>query len=376
MAARPSAGNLEKQGKGPDLRSAPTRALARSGQRAFIVVVLAVWAAAPGCHKWHTGASIDEGIPHELANTSLPRYVVAPPDILLIDAIQLVPRPPYKIAPLDVLFIHVTGLLLKEEPISGQYMVEPEGTVNLGFNYGSVPVAKMTLEEARKAITDHLKTRKEGAKDPMVTLTLLRSRAMQQVQGEHLVRPDGTVGLGVYGSVHVAGLNLDEARAIIEAYLSEFFVDPEVSVDVLAYNSRAYYVITDGAGQGEQVLRFPITGNETVLDAVSKVFGLSPVSSRHRIMLVRPTPAEEGDHVFAVDWKGITRRGRTETNYQLFPGDRVYIGGAPLVTADTYLARIISPMERVFGVTLLGNTTVQALRNKGGTGGLIGVGVP
>jgi polysaccharide export outer membrane protein len=345
------------------------RSLSRFWQWALIQAIVVI-CTTTGCHRWRVPEHmVEPPIPHELANTSLPRYVIAPPDILLIDAIQLVPKPPYRIAPFDVLIVQSSQTFPKE-PIEGPYIVEPDGTINLAYSYGSVQVARLTLPEARKAIAVHLKARFKI--EPEVTVALAQSRAMQQVRGEHLVRPDGTVGLGVYGSVHVAGLTLDETRAIIEAYLSEFFVDPEVSIDVLAYNSRAYYVITDGAGQGEQVLRFPVTGSETVLDAVSKVNGLSPVSSRHRVWLVRPASPHEGDQVFAVDWKGITRRGRPETNYQLFPGDRVYIGGAPLVTFDTYLARVISPMERIFGVTLLGNATVQSLRNKGDGSGVFG----
>ena len=46
------------------------------------------------------------------------------------------------------------------------------------------------------------------------------------------------------------------------------------------------------------------------------------------------------------------------------PGDRVYVKAQKLVTIDTMLARIISPIERIFGVVLLGNTTVRSLEGK------------
>ena len=38
-----------------------------------------------------------------------------------------------------------------------------------------------------------------------VDVAVAESRALQQIRGEHLVRTDGTVGLGVYGSVQVDG---------------------------------------------------------------------------------------------------------------------------------------------------------------------------
>ena len=53
-----------------------------------------------------------------------------------------------------------------------------------------------------------------------------------------------------------------------------------MSVDVLAYNSKVYYVIMDGGGYGQQIVRLPCTGNETVLDAIAQVNGLPQVASK------------------------------------------------------------------------------------------------
>jgi hypothetical protein len=68
------------------------------------------------------------------------------------------------------------------------------------------------------------------------------------------------------------------------------------------------------------------------------------------------------DEVWPVDWCGITCRGRAETNYQLIPGDRIYVKADPFVTIDTKMARVFSPIERLFGITLLGNSTVNSIR--------------
>jgi hypothetical protein len=72
--------------------------------------------------------------------------------------------------------------------------------------------------------------------------------------------------------------------------------------------------------------------------------------------------------MLAVDWVGITQRGETATNYQVLPGDRIYLRAAPLITIDTYIARIIAPVERVMGATLLANSLYQALRSSNNTG--------
>jgi hypothetical protein len=55
-----------------------------------------------------------------------------------------------------------------------------------------------------------------------------------------------------------------------------------------------------------------------------------------------------------VDWKAITAEGLTATNYQLMPGDRIYIQADKLIVLDNMIAKITAPIERVVGVTLLG----------------------
>jgi polysaccharide export outer membrane protein len=309
-------------------------------------------------------------VPRELAKVSLPPYVIESPDILLIDAIRLIPLPPYRVEPLDALAIRVVEAL-PEQPISGVYSVEADGTVNLGFSYGTVRVVGMTIEEAREAIDKHLKERLKPKFE--VSVAVSESRALQQVRGPHLVRTDGTVGLGTYGSVYVDDMTIPQAKAAIEAHLSQFVLNPEISLDVSGYNSKVFYVIADGAGFGEQVTRLPVTGKLTVLDALGLVNGLPPASSRHHIWVARPAPPGAcNDQTLAVDWVGITQRGETATNYQILPGDRIYLKAAPLLTVDAYLGRIISPVERLFGVTLLGETTVASFRR--GTGGALGTG--
>jgi polysaccharide export outer membrane protein len=309
-------------------------------------------------------------LPRELNKVSLPTYQIEPPDILQINAIRILPRRPYKIEPLDAIVIDVTPTD-PTKPISGMYVVDPEGTVNLGFSYGTVEVEGLTLKEAKGAIEKHLKAL---LKKPVVTVALGQTGARQQIQGQHLVRPDGTIGLGIYGSVHVAGLTLDEARERIENQLARFLRKPQIALDVFAYNSKVYYVITDGGGQGEQVVSVPLKGNETVLDAISQINGLPPVSSKDRIWVARPAPAgNSGYQVLPVDWRAVTMGGGTDTNYQIFPGDRIYVNSSPLVKLDTTLARIITPIERLFGVTLLGTSTVQTL-NHGITNTAGGVG--
>ena len=296
-------------------------------------------------------------LPNEKQKTTLPAYVIEPPDVLIIDGIRLIPRPPYRVEPLDVLLIAVPSAL-PDQPIAGPYTVTPDGTVNLGFGYGAFRVVGMTLDQAAAAIKAGLRLN-----NPQVSVALAQFRAIQQVRGEHIVGQDGTISLGSYGCVNVTGLTLSQAKCEIERHLARWLQDPLISVGVGGYNSKVYYVITDGGGFGQQVFRLPITGNETVLDAISMIGGLPPVSSKRNIWLARPTPAGHGCYeILPVNWEAITEAGSTETNWQLFPGDRVYVKADCWISLDNQLSKVLTPVERLLGATLLGTATVQSFR--------------
>jgi polysaccharide biosynthesis/export protein len=300
-------------------------------------------------------------VPIEQLKVSLPPYRIEPPDILYVDAIKVVPRAPYRISPQDTLSIQAAGTL-PDQPIKGYFVVEPGGAVELGPAYGKVNVAGLSLDEATEAVETQL--RRHRLQQPQVSLTLAQSVGQQQIAGEHLVASDGRVNLGIYGGVYVSGMTVTEARRAIETHLSQFLYDPRVAVDVGAYNSKVYYVIADGAGFGDSVTRFPMTGNETVLDAMAQVNGLSRLASKSHIWIARPVPGGNGcDQILPVNWDKITKDGLTATNYQVLPGDRIFVAGDKLYAADTAISNVLSPLQRIFGVATLGFQTVFGIQH-------------
>jgi polysaccharide biosynthesis/export protein len=333
---------------------------------ARLAAVLAVSALAlSGCHSGpETQTTVPlppVNVPRELAKTTLPDYVIEPPDVLLVDAISLVPIGPTRLRPFDVIQVDVTPTF-PGKPISGPYQIDARGMVNFGAPYGAVALHGLLLEEATSAVEKHLQRVLEK---PAVSLTLMQSAVGQEISGEHLVGPDGMVTLGSFGRVFVTGLTINQAREQIQAHLARHGLDAKLSLDIAGYNSKTYYVITEGAGFGDGVVRFPITGNETVLDAISQINGLSQVSSK-QVWIARPAPDHVGcDQILAVDWVAITRGGSTSTNYQIMPGDRVFIAENHWVARDTALAKVLSPVERVLGVSLLGGQAINTIARKG-----------
>lgn len=299
--------------------------------------------------------------PRERSMMSLPVYRVEPPDLLQVEMLKMVPLPPYRLGSYDLVRIDVRGTLL-DAPIANVYQVDAEGTVELGAPYGRVRIMGMTIDEARQALTDHLRV---VLKYPEVSLQLMQASAIQPVTGTYLVGPDGTINLRHYGTVRVAGMTLVEIKAALEKHLAQYLDSPEVSVDVAGYNSKFYYIITQGAGQGDNLVRVPITGNETVLDAIAQIRGLSQLSSTD-IWIARPAPANFGcEQILPVDWVAITRGGMTATNYQIMPGDRVYIAEDEAIAWGNFIGKVTGPIERVTGLAGLFSSTIRNFQTLG-----------
>lgn len=149
----------------------------------------------------------------------------------------------------------------------------------------------------------------------------------------YLVGPDGRINLNEWGTLYVAGMTIEQSQAAIEKAVSKMLTSPRVVVDIQAYNSKRYYVITQGAGQGDDVTEFPITGNETVLDAIAQIGGV-PICGTTQMSVVRPAPNGVGaGSTFVVNWGELASGKSDATNYQLRPGDRVIISRQPIATA-------------------------------------------
>jgi polysaccharide export outer membrane protein len=159
----------------------------------------------------------------------------------------------------------------------------------------------------------------------------VRPVALELLQTTVTVQSDGVIDLGFYGDVYVAGLTLDQVEAKVAAQLAAIATQRRLAIRepvqasvrlVNGTQSKRYYVLGTVSNQGS----FPVTGNETVLDAILQA-GLRSNSLPEKAYLVRPHPAGGPDQILRIDWFGIKVRGDTLTNYQIFPGDRIVVPG-------------------------------------------------
>ena len=329
--------------------------------RMSIALVATILSVACGCSSAVPSPAIIAGTEYNSEHVlrSLPSYQIQASDVLDIDMVHAVPKAPYRIQPRDELHIEVAGTL-PNQPILGDYTVEEQGTVNFGSSYGRVSVSGMSAAEATDAVDKHLQSL---LPEPEVSIKIAAIAGERQIIGEHLVHADGTIDLGTYGSVKVNGLSLTQAKRLIEKQLSPFLGEPKVSLDVLSSNSNTCYVIYSRNGKNDTVTPMVLSGNETAIDAIVAVDGLTQIGKK-RVWIARSWPGRNCYQILPVDVNAILKSskvGSTATNYTLLPGDIIYVEDDPGWIAEIISNKIVSPIERLFGFTLIGSSCDQHL---------------
>jgi polysaccharide biosynthesis/export protein len=136
------------------------------------------------------------------------------------------------------------------------------------------------------------------------------------------VLPDGTINLGRYGHLLVAGRTVPEIENLVRAAVETRSKDAGfITVRLVSRQSKVFYVLGEVNAPGA----FPLQGRETVLDALLVAGGLTDRASRRRIVLSRPTSPDSCRVVLPIRYSEIVQLGDTSTNYQIAPGDRVYV---------------------------------------------------
>lgn len=135
------------------------------------------------------------------------------------------------------------------------------------------------------------------------------------------VLADGTVDIARYGRIIVAGMSLEASEQAIENLIVAAGDDAtQINVRLLEPVHR-YYVLGEVASPGS----YPLTGFETVLDGIMAAGGITSDASPCKILLSRPTPPPSCRIVLPICYRELTQLGDATTNYQLQPGDRIYV---------------------------------------------------
>ena len=164
-----------------------------------------------------------------------------------------------------------------------------------------------------------------------------------EVDGEsQRIQPDGKINLRLLGEVKIVGMTAKEIAAKLEVLLSRYYLDPKVSVRVVGYASKTYYV----CGQAHSAGPKPYTGRDTLLDAVLKA-GVDFRSWTSRVKVIRPTHGEAPVRTIQVDVDKMIKTGAWAENILLEPNDVVYIPPTPAAWLAQRVFEVLYPVGPV-----------------------------
>lgn len=147
---------------------------------------------------------------------------------------------------------------------------------------------------------------------------------------EYLIGPDGTLTVGQLQPLYVAGKTILEAQNELLQAARKLDRDAEVHASVAKYNSKRFYLLTRKNG-ADNICAMPFTGDEYVLDALAQLSPNFDLSSSN-IWVSRPVlGANTTSHeTLQVNYEAITERADPLSNYQLLPGDRLFVEAKPM----------------------------------------------
>jgi protein involved in polysaccharide export with SLBB domain len=156
----------------------------------------------------------------------------------------------------------------------------------------------------------------------VLTLEPLTRKRSVKFSGEQTVRLDGSIDLGKYGRLFVAGQTLEQIEVDVAAAVEAVELHHvRINVRLAKPADDVYYVLGEVNAPGAYLL----SGHETVLDAIAAAKGLTEHASPCRMQLTRLTPSQSGQTEIPICYRQIVQSGGAAGNLQLMPGDRIFV---------------------------------------------------
>lgn len=134
------------------------------------------------------------------------------------------------------------------------------------------------------------------------------------------VRPDGRISVPLLGDIEAAGATTAELRDVIAEQLAEYITAPDVTVIVVAINSKQIYLV----GELMRPTAIGLTVDMRVLDAIAAVGGFTPFANKRQIRILRRQ--DDGSVVeYRFNYNSFLRGNDPESNIQLLPGDTIVV---------------------------------------------------
>ena len=169
-----------------------------------------------------------------------------------------------------------------------------------------------------------------GPRD-VLTLTIYAAGERQQ-QLDLTVSPSGFINVPLLGNVQAAGLTLSSLeKSIYDPLARDYFVDPQVTLNIKEYHSLRYYI--SGAVRSPGL--YEMTARTTLMELIAKAGGVTAERGNVAYVLRGADKNGQGNHKkedqtaanepLKVDLQNLLDKGDMSRNFLLQIGDVVYI---------------------------------------------------
>ena len=143
----------------------------------------------------------------------------------------------------------------------------------------------------------------------------------------YTVRPDGKLNFPLVGEIDINGLTVFEFTQILTKELSEYIINPKITVNVAKLGTTRVFVMGEVSKQGMHEL----TKSHRVMDALGAAGGFTQKAAKKDIYLVRNV-GKSGENVQKLNILNYMRKGDMSQNVVLQEGDCLYLTSNHKVT--------------------------------------------
>ena len=150
----------------------------------------------------------------------------------------------------------------------------------------------------------------------------------------YTVRPDGKLNFPLVGEIDVNGLTVFEFTNLLTKELSEYIINPKITVNVAKLGTTRVFVLGEVKNQGMHEL----TKSHRVLDALGAAGGFTEKAAKKSIFLVRNRGTAE-ENVQKLNILNYMKKGDMSQNLVLQEGDCLFLtSNHKLTLMDVLLA--------------------------------------
>ena len=146
------------------------------------------------------------------------------------------------------------------------------------------------------------------------------STVVSTTGGKYIVRPDGKMSFPLIGEVDITGLTVNQFTKAWEQKLSEYLVNPQVTVNIAQLGTTRVYVL----GEVNKPGLYELNKSHKVLDAIGAANGFTKDAAKKKVFLVHKD--QQGKPI-KVNLNDILKKGDISQNFTLAEGDLLYLTG-------------------------------------------------